>query len=166
MGRAWEYDVEEIGFKYCMNDIAAAMGLVQLGKVERGNELRRQRVRRYHQALETVDGLEPLVLNDYGRSACYSMVIRLDEREALYEFLAERGIESAVHFYPNHLLPVYAPYCAEPLPVAEREWLRILPLPLSPHLRPDQQDRVIAGLLEFAERRRDTDQPVAQRAVG
>ncbi len=166
VGRAWEYDVEEIGFKYCMNDIAAALGLVQLGKVERGNELRRQHVRRYHRALEALDGIEPLVLNDYGQSACYSMVIRLDEREALYEFLVDRGIESAVHYYPNHLLPVYAPHCAEPLPVAEREWLRILTLPLSPHLRPDQQDRVIAGLVEFAERRRDTDQPVARRAVG
>ena len=94
------------------------------------------------------------------------MVIRLDGREALYEFLADRGIESAVHYYPNHLLPVYAPYCAEPLPVAEREWLRILSLPLSPHLRSDQQGRVIEGLVEFAERRCDTDQPVAHRAVG
>ena len=166
VGRAWEYDVEEVGFKYCMNDIAAALGLVQLDKVERGNELRRKLVERYHQALSNVEGIEPLVLNDYGTSACYSMVIRLDEREALCDFLAERGVESAVHFYPNHLLPVYAPYRAEPLPVVEREWLRILTLPLAPHLRSDQQDRVIEGLVEFAERRRDADQPVAQQAVG
>jgi len=166
VGRAWEYDVEEVGFKYCMNDIAAALGLVQLDKVERGNELRRKLVERYHQALSNVEGIEPLVLNDYGTSACYSMVIRLDEREALCDFLAERGVESAVHFYPNHLLPVYAPYRAEPLPVVEREWLRILTLPLAPHLRSDQQERVIEGLVEFAERRRDADQPVAQQAVG
>ena len=106
------------------------------------------------------------MLNDYGTSACYSMVIRLDEREALCDFLAERGVESAVHFYPNHLLPVYAPYRAEPLPVVEREWLRILTLPLAPHLRSDQQERVIEGLVEFADCRRDADQLVAQRAVG
>ncbi len=166
VGRAWEYDVEEVGFKYCMNDIAAALGLVQLDKLERGNALRRQHVGRYHEALSQIDGIEPLVLKEYGESACYSMVVRLDEREELCDFLAARGIESAVHFYPNHLLPVYAPYRTEPLPVVEREWLRILTLPLAPHLRAEQQERVIAGLAEFALRHRGADVVAAQSAVG
>lgn len=164
-GRAWEYDVEEIGFKYGMNDIAASLGLVQLDKLERGNALRLQIVQRYHEALVDIDGIEPLALKEYGRSACYSMVVRLDEREALCDFLAARNIESAVHFYPNHLLPVYADYRSEALPVVEREWQRILTLPLAPHLRPEQQERVIDALRAFAAER-GTTFAEPQSAVG
>lgn len=153
-GRAWEYDVEEVGFKYGMNDIAASLGMVQLGKLERGNALRLQLVQRYHEALASIDGIEPLALKEYGQSACYSMVVRLDGREDLCDFLAARGIESAVHFYPNHLLPIYAAYCTEVLPVVEREWQRILTLPLAPHLRPEQQERVIDALKAFSAERK------------
>ncbi|MGY8822538.1 MAG: DegT/DnrJ/EryC1/StrS family aminotransferase [Candidatus Latescibacterota bacterium] len=152
-GRAWEYDVEEVGFKYGMNDIAASLGMVQLGKLERGNALRLQIVQRYHEALASIDGIEPLALKEYGQSACYSMVVRLDGREDLCDFLAARGIESAVHFYPNHLLPIYAAYRTEVLPVVEREWQRILTLPLAPHLRPEQQERVIDALKAFSAER-------------
>jgi perosamine synthetase len=152
-GRAWEYDVEEVGFKYGMNDIAASLGMVQLGKLERGNALRLQIVQRYHEALASIDGIEPLALKEYGQSACYSMVVRLDGREDLCDVLAARGIESAVHFYPNHLLPIYAAYRTEVLPVVEREWQRILTLPLAPHLRPEQQERVIDALKAFSAER-------------
>jgi len=152
-GRAWEYDVEEVGFKYGMNDIAASLGVVQLDKLDRGNALRLQIVQRYHDALASIDGIEPLALKEYGQSACYSMVVRLDGREDLCDFLAARGIESAVHFYPNHLLPVYADYRTGTLPVVEREWQRILTLPLAPHLRPEQQERVIDALKAFSAER-------------
>ena len=148
--RAWEYDVEEVGFKYSMNDIAASLGLVQLDKLEIANESRRKIVDRYHEKLAGIDGIEPLAQRDYSQSACYSMVVRLDNREFLCDFLSDRGIESAVHYFPNHLLPLYKPYRLNALPVVEREWKRILTLPLSPHLRPDQFDRVIRALHEFS----------------
>jgi len=148
--RAWEYDVEEVGFKYSMNDIAASLGLVQLHKLESANERRRNIVDRYHEALSKIDGIEPLAKRDYSHSACYSMVIRLNERESLYDFLSDRGIESAVHYFPNHLLPLYKPYRLHALPVVEREWKRILTLPLSPHLRSDQFDRIINALHDFS----------------
>ncbi|MEE3233979.1 MAG: DegT/DnrJ/EryC1/StrS family aminotransferase [Candidatus Latescibacterota bacterium] len=148
--RAWEYDVEEVGFKYSMNDIAASLGLVQLHKLESANERRRNIVDRYHEALSKIDGIEPLAKRDYSHSACYSMVVRLNERESLYDFLSDRGIESAVHYFPNHLLPLYKPYRLHALPVVEREWKRILTLPLSPHLRSDQFDRVINALHDFS----------------
>ena len=148
--RAWEYDVEEIGFKYSMNDIAASLGLVQLDKLDTANDRRRKIVNRYHEELFEIDGIEPLANRDYSNSACYSFVVRLDNRESLCDFLSSRDIESAVHYFPNHLLPLYKPYRSRVLPVVEREWRRILTLPLSPHLRVDQFDRVIEALKEFS----------------
>jgi perosamine synthetase len=131
-----------------MNDLAAALGLVQLGKLERANAMRRRLVQRYREALAPLTGLEPLAQRAYGQSACYSMVVKLDERDALCDYLLRHSIESGVHFYPNHLLPVYRPYIA-PLPVTEEVWQRILTLPLYPHLTEEQQDRVIACIGTF-----------------
>ena len=162
-GRAWEYEVEELGYKYCMNDIAAALGLVQLEKLDRGNALRRQLVRRYHQAFADLEGIEPLALKDYGESACYCMVVQLDQRDALCDYLQERDIQSAVHFYPNHLYPVYAPYRPARLPVTEAVWERILTLALYPQMGEAAQDRVIDCVRCFAEEQRVR---VPQHALG
>jgi len=149
-GRSWEYDVEEVGFKYQMNDIAAAIGLVQLGKLEIANQLRRRRVRRYEEAFAEVAGVEPLAQRPYAENACYHMVVQLDERDALCDFLEGRNIQSGVHFYPNHFLPVYQPFRGGPLPVVERVWQRILTLPLYPQMTDAEQDRVIDGVRSFA----------------
>lgn len=147
--RAWEYEVEEVGFKYGMNDLAAALGLVQLDKLERANAMRRQVVARYREALAGLRGIELLDQHSYGQSAHYAMIIKADQRDALCDFLAARDIESAVHFYPNHLLPIYQPYAAS-LPVVEAQWQRILTIPLYPHLAAGDQERVIAGIRDFA----------------
>jgi perosamine synthetase len=160
--RSWQYDVEEVGFKYQMNDIAAALGLVQLDKLERANQLRRRRVRRYEEAFAEVEGIEPLAQRAYAENACYHMVVQLDERDALCDFLEGRNIQSGVHFYPNHLLPVYQPFLGAPLPVVERVWQRILTLPLYPQMTDAEQDRVIDGLRSFAA----ISGAVPQRAAG
>ena len=153
-GPAWDYQVEELGYKYCMNDIAAAVGLVQLDKLDRSNAMRRRLVGRYHRAFAEVEGVEPLALKDYGESACYCMVIRIDERDALGDHLLAHNIQSAVHFRPNHLYPVYAPYRPARLPITESVWERILTLPLYPQMSEAEQDRVIDGVRSFVEERR------------
>ena len=76
----------------------------------------------------------------------------MDERDGLYRYLDERGIDSNVHFYPNHLMGIFKPYTTR-LPVTEREWERILVLPLHPELSEEQQDRVIAAVRRFASER-------------
>ena len=158
-GRSWEYDVTEFGFKYQMNDIAGSLGLVQLGKLDQGNAMRRKLLDRYRKAFAQLDGVELLAQRDYAGNACYSAVIQLNERDALCDFLAARGIESGVHFYPSHLYPIYQPYNSAPLPVTEAVWERILTLPLYPQLTEEQQNRVIAAVKSFSADRRE----VAQR---
>jgi len=149
--RSWMYDVEELGFKYEMNDLAATLGLVQLDKLEHANAERRRLVGRYRRAFETVDGVEFMPERPYAHSSCYNAVIKVsaDLRDELCEHLDQRDIDSNVHYYPNHLLPLYRPYTTR-LPATESEWQRILSIPLFPGLREDQQDRIIAGVADFA----------------
>jgi perosamine synthetase len=150
---SWIYSVDEVGFKYEMNDLAASLGLVQLGKVEDNNERRRRLLARYRRAFASVPAVEMLATRDYALSSCYNAVVKIDERDRLYEHLDRHGIDANVHYYPNHLFSVYRPY-ATPLPVAEAEWQRILSIPLYTDLREEDQDRVIACIAAFAEERR------------
>lgn len=146
---SWVYEVEEIGWKYEMNDLAAALGLAQMDRLEACNARRRQLVARYRAAFAQVDGVELLAARDYALSACYNAVVRLDDREGLYAHLDACGIDANVHFYPNHLFRIFRPYTTR-LPVAEEVWQRILSIPLYPGLTEAQQDRVIDAVRAFA----------------
>ena len=150
--RSWIYDVEEIGYKYEMNDLAAAIGLVQLDKLETLNHRRRELMDRYREAFSEVDGIEVLTNRGYALSACYNAVIKLSNRDDLYGYLDDRGIDSNVHFYPNHLMEIFKPYTTR-LPVTEREWERILVLPLHATLTESEQERVILAVRNFVSRR-------------
>jgi perosamine synthetase len=152
--RAWMYDVEEVGFKYEMNDLAATLGLVQLAKLDEANAQRRQLVERYRNAFAGIPGVEFTPNEEYAQNSCYNAVLKVDAglRDELCEYLDRRGIDSNVHYYPNHLLPLYRPYTTR-LPVTETQWQRILSIPLYPDLHPAQQDRVIECVSSFVAER-------------
>ena len=160
--RDWMYEVEELGFKYEMNDLAAAMGLVQLGKLEQANAERRRLLERYRRAFAEIEGVEVLAHREYALSACYNAVIKVEGRDDLYSYLHQHGIDSNVYYYPNHLLPIYRPYTTR-LPNTEAEAQRILAIPLYPGLHEEQQDRVIDCVGDFVAARRASDR--AEKAV-
>ncbi|MFH1567347.1 MAG: DegT/DnrJ/EryC1/StrS family aminotransferase [Gemmatimonadota bacterium] len=147
--RSWVYEVAEVGYKYEMNDLAAALGLAQLDRLERCNARRRELMDRYRTALAGVEGVELLANRDYALSACYNAVVQVDDRDGLYAHLDAHGIDANVHFYPNHLYQIFRPYTTR-LPVTEAVWQRILSVPLYPGLSDAQQDRVIDCLRRFA----------------
>jgi dTDP-4-amino-4,6-dideoxygalactose transaminase len=147
----WEYDVTEFELKYQMNDIAAAIGLVQLRKLGRTNARRRALALRYTAALGEVDGYELPGEEPYTQSSWHNYVIKVARapwRDRLVDFLREREIAAGVHYMPTHLYRLYEPYRVA-LPVTEEVWQRVLTLPLFPDLSEADQDRVIAALRDF-----------------
>ncbi len=147
----WKYNVESVGFKYHMNDLTAALGRVQLSKLESLNERRRRIVREYDRGLQQLSHIEKPFEKDYAKSAWHSYVIKLSKRNALHLFLQERGISTGIHYYPNHLYPVYRTHYRR-LPVAERVWKKILSLPLYPDLSVREAHRIVACIREFYEK--------------
>jgi perosamine synthetase len=147
---SWEYSVGELGFKSHMNDIAAAIGLVQLTKLDSLNAKRREIVGRYNAAFSKLPWVEVPVEKSYAKSALHNYVIKVpaEVRDDLISFLADREVASSVHYVPNHLYPIYEPF-RKFLPVTERVWKRLVTLPLFPDLKPDQIDRVIGSVQEF-----------------
>ena len=154
--RSWVYDIDEIGFKYEMNDLSACLGLVQLERLEELITSRQRLLDRYRRELEDVEGISMLRQHEYAASACYNAVIKSDHRDELYEFLDDQGIDSNVHYYPNHLFSIFRPYTTR-LPVTEAEWQRILSIPLYPDLQTKEQDHVISCLTSFAANKAGSD---------
>jgi len=151
-GYKWEYGVEELGFKYHMNDITAALGLVQLGKLQWMNERRRRLVERYHQAFSALAWLETPPKKPYARSSWHVYHIEIQEANdgaAFMDWLLERGISSSVHYIPNHLCQMYQPYVNEPLPAAEGVWRRLVTLPLFRDLTDAQQDTIFHAIRNY-----------------
>lgn len=145
---SWYYDVAEVGYKYHMNDIAAAIGLVQLEKLEAANGRRRQISAIYDSRLAGVGDIELLSHREYQSSAAHNYVIKTGRRDALNDFLREKGVSTGVHYYPNHLYDIYKPYYRA-CPVAEAEWSKLLTLPLFPALSNDEVDYIIRCCKDF-----------------
>ena len=73
--------------------------------------------------------------------------MRVQRRETVRAELAERGIETGVHYpTPCHRQPPLRRFAARPLPVAERSAAELLSLPMFPHMSEDQVDYVCESL--------------------
>jgi perosamine synthetase len=148
---SWYYEVEELGFKYHMHDITAAIGLVQLKKLDKMNKRRQELVKRYNRGLKGLSWLEVPVVKDYAQPSFHNYVIKTPHRDQLNEYLKAKGISTGVHYVPNHHFKMYKKFKAR-VPVCEKVWKEILTLPLFPDLSESEVDSVIKAIKEFKHR--------------
>ena len=150
---SWRYDVLEPGFKYNMPDLAAAMGLAQLRRLERMQARREEIAGRYLDAFAPVPAIacQTRVQNAGDRHSWCMFVIKLEasiDRDAAIEYLKERNIGTSVHYIPTHRFSAYKDL-ADPqrLPVTERVWRHIISLPLYPSMSDADADDVIDAVI-------------------
>ncbi|MCX4885527.1 MULTISPECIES: DegT/DnrJ/EryC1/StrS aminotransferase family protein [unclassified Streptomyces] len=147
----------EVGFNYRMTDVQAAIGLVQLGRLDAMIARRRELAGRYDTLLHDVPGLTPVRDPAHGQSNFQSYWVLLDEdfpvgRDDLLAALAEAGVSARRGIMAAHLEPAYADHPRAPLPVTERITRHSLILPLFHTMTEAQQDRVVTALREQARR--------------
>jgi len=144
----WQYFVDEIGLKCHMNDIIAAIGLVQLRKLPVTNARRREIAERYTEGLKDLPWLKtpPMDTPEF-KSSWHIYCIQCDRRDDLSVYLQSKGIGTGVHYKPIHLYPCYGniPH----LPKAERVFKRILSLPMHPGLSDQDVDYIIDCIRAF-----------------
>jgi len=148
----WYYEIDRLGYKCHMSDLNAAIGLVQLEKLEVSNIMRRSIVDHYQDAFADLEWLERPVEKNYCKSSWHLYHIKLEKpeyRDRLNLFLRDRDIATGVHYMPLHLQPYYRDQGQPVLPVAEDVWRRILTLPLYPGLTMDEVEQVVEGVREF-----------------
>jgi perosamine synthetase len=147
----WEYQVDEIGLKCHMNDIQAAMGLVQLKKLDEGTFLRREAAKLYSKLLFEIDEIElPLCDNDIFQSSWHIYCIKCEKRDELSLYLKDKGISTGVHYKPIHLYSCYGNKTY--LPKAEKVFKKILTLPLFPELKMEETEFIVKNIKEFYEK--------------
>jgi perosamine synthetase len=141
-----------------MTDVAAAIGLVQLERLDDLAEHRAAIAARYDRAFASSGLVELPPRRDGDRHAWHLYVIRLAleglslDRAAVIERLGEAGIGTSVHFIPLHLHPYYQRefgYRHGDFPNAERLYERSISLPIWPGMTDSQIDRVAVTLLEI-----------------
>jgi perosamine synthetase len=163
-GGRWYYEVAEAGYKYNLTDLAAAIGEVQLGRLDELAEARTAIASAYDRAFAECELLEVPPRRATDRHAWHLYVVSLNldllrmDRAAVMDSLAAEKVGASVHFIPLHLHPHYQQrygYRPGDFPVAERVYERSISLPIWPGMTEGQVARVAAtlmGILDGARR--------------
>ena len=146
--RHWHYEIHSLGFKYNMNDLAAAIGLAQLKKLDGMNAHRGRAIRRYLAGMGDLETMTPLMPFDVDNNSYWVFGVRCHNRDELIMHLRKLGIATGVHYMPLHLHPYFAKW-ANANPNAERIWSSFITLPLHAALTDEEIDYVLEGLHSF-----------------
>jgi perosamine synthetase len=128
------YTIPELGFKYHMNDLTAAIGIATLPLVPEQIQRRQQIATRYRKEF---GGPNPL------NSACHFYPLFFSDREPIEERLRAAGIAFSRHYCPNFLYPDFRGYPAPGYDSAMWYWERVLVLPMFPGMTDEEVDLVI-----------------------
>lgn len=143
-------DVDVLGGKFNLTDIAAAIGLGQLKRLDEFTARRRELAQRYFAGIDKTLGLQ-LPLADFANSNWHMFQVLLPEgidRGAFIAGMREKGIGIGVHYPALHLFSLYRTMGFKPgdFPQAERIGAGIITLPLFPTMQDADVDRVCAAL--------------------
>jgi len=102
--RSWDFEVKEQGWRYHMSNINAALGRAQLKKVKEFAKIRQSLSKLYREELKGT----PIKFLKHDETATvphiFSVLIPEGQRDSLQEVLFKEGIETGIHYKPNHLL--------------------------------------------------------------
>lgn len=152
-GRAITYDVAEPGLNYRMDEMRAAIGLVQLDKLPAGNDRRKELTELYRINLGGSSVTMPFSdMSADAISAYHILPVLLpvgSDRKAVIEALKVNGIQSSIHYPPFWSFTAYAgQFSAADTPVAAEICDRELTLPLYPTMTDEEVDLVTSSLLD------------------
>ena len=145
----WVFDIVEPGYNYRLDEIRSALGITQLKRIKKINELRKKASLYYHKNLQNIPGIIlPDMVTD--RSHSYHLyTIRVTKpfklsRNYLYKKLKDNGIRTTVYWMPIHEYAAYSKFAKKSSIVnTTNTYDEILALPLFPNISKKHQDAVI-----------------------
>ncbi len=156
---SWFYEIHDVGFKYNLSDVLAAIGLAQLRRSGELTARRRAIARRYNEAFGDEPALETPATEAGVEHAWHLYVLRLRPeririgRAEFIELLRQRGISPSVHCIPLHTMDYYQKrygYQNGDFPIAEDSYSRCLSLPIYPIMSDDDIAYVAENVLALA----------------
>jgi dTDP-4-amino-4,6-dideoxygalactose transaminase len=150
----WYYEMQALGYNYRLTDVQAALGISQLGRLDKFVARRRRIVKLYRSELSSLPGCSMLSADDDAHSAYHLFPILVDfskltiSKARMFELLEEKGLHLQVHYIPVHFQPYYRNLGFGPgmFPRAEAYYRKTISLPLYPALG-DREVKRIAGIV-------------------
>lgn len=147
--RKWKYDVKDIGWRYHMSNLMAAIGIVQLDRFEEFSKKRKVIAKKYDKLLKNSNSKILKLDRNYDNIVPHIYVIRIKNmnyRDELRKRLLEKNIQTGVHYFPNHLLSIFRDKNIS-LSNTEKIHKEILTLPLHPDLNISDIEYVVKTLI-------------------
>ena len=150
-GSKIRYLHEMLGFNLRMTDIAAAIGLVQLGKLDKFTKARQRNAEMLSAGLKGISGLVPAITKTGCTHVFHQYTVRAKKRDQLAAFLKEKEIGTGVHYpTPIHQQPFYKELgYRDSLPVSEKAVEEVLSLPVHPALTGADIQKIVEATREF-----------------
>jgi len=147
----WDYSISMVGYKYHFNDIFASLARVQLKRLNKTNKKRKELAQRYNDNfLNRSLPVRILLINSPDIiSSRHQYIIRVDEkhRDSLINWLTDHKIISGVHYKPINLYPIFGGHGHTP--VTDREWGKMVTLPLHPKMTFEDVDHVCEVIARY-----------------
>ena len=154
-GSSVKYHHDYLGYNFRSTDIAAAIGLAQLKKIDSFNDKRNENASYLTDGLKDVKGVVPPVVKEGNKHVFHQYTIKVDgDRDKWLDFLNEKGIGCGV-YYP---IPLYNQKLYKDLgynqscPVTDKIVDEVISLPVHPSLTKDELDTIISVVKEGSEK--------------
>ena len=145
----WIFDIKQPGYNYRLDEIRAALGITQLKRIKKINELRKKASSYYNKNLQNIPGIIlPDMVNDKTHSY-HLYTIRVTKpyklsRNQLFKKLKDNGIRTTVYWMPIHKYTAYRKFVKTSNTLnTTKIYDEILALPLFPNISKKHQDAVI-----------------------
>jgi perosamine synthetase len=156
--RYWHLEFDGIGFNYRMTDIQAAVGLVQLGKLDSFNARRIEIAKKYSEGLRGTQGLKLPSVPPESKHVfhVYCLLLgpqfRLKKEDFMWELYMNKQIKAWSHYMPIHLTEIYRRLGHQEgeCPIAEAMYERYVSMPIHPRMTEESIQYVIQSVRELA----------------
>ena len=146
-GHNFSYDVTQLGFNYRIDEIRSALGRIQLAKLDRGNQRRREITLEMRKNLEDIPLISlPFQAHDLDECSCHIFPILLqsaDLRIPFMESMKQSGIQTSIHYPPIHKFTGYKEFRTIDLPLTDHVTATEVTLPMFPNMGEDDTTIVI-----------------------
>jgi perosamine synthetase len=144
----WFYELNVLGYKYNMNDLAASIGLAQLKKLPAMNKRRSDIIQAYMDGIKDIPGIKPLLPYEPDKYVYQMFGIRAEKRDDLMIYLKTKGIATGCHYTPLSIQPLFSPW-GENCPFIEVEASKFITLPLHADLTDSEVEYILLHLKNY-----------------
>ena len=149
-GKPWDYDMIELGYNFRLDEIRSALGLSQLKRIDKLNELRKNLYEYYNKKLKNISGIVVPESSSNGDHVFHLYIMKIKNgisRDKLFDELLKFGVKTSVHYKPLHKFKTLKKFSKiKNLQNANEVYDEIITLPFYPNMSKKDQNYVINSI--------------------